>query len=62
MRPQIEPIANGEVRIVVEGKKPDWHNLVLTKSMQILVLQIIVPNGPELVMSTRATEISICDA
>ena len=23
-------VANGEVRIVVEGKKPDRHNLVLT--------------------------------
>ena len=35
MRQQIEPVANGEVRIVVEGKKPDRHNVVLTKSMYI---------------------------
>ena len=35
MRQQIEPVANGEVRIVVEGKKPDGHNVVLTKSMYI---------------------------
>ena len=26
-------VANGEVRIVVEGKKLDRHNLVLTKSI-----------------------------
>ena len=35
MRQQIEPVANGEVRIVVEVKKPDWLNVVLTKSMYI---------------------------
>ena len=35
MRQQIEPVANGEVRIVVEVKKPDRHNVVLTKSMYI---------------------------
>ena len=37
LRQQIELVANGEVRIVVEGIKPDWHNLVLTKSMFLLV-------------------------
>ena len=37
MRQQIQLVANGEVRIVVEGKKPDRHNLVLKKSMFPLV-------------------------
>ena len=37
LRQQIELVANGEVRIVVEGKKTDRHNLVLTKSMFLLV-------------------------
>ena len=37
MRRQIELVANGEVRIVVEGKIPDRHNLVLTESMFLLV-------------------------
>ena len=37
MRQQIELVANGEVKIVVEGKKPDRHNPVLTKSMFLLV-------------------------
>ena len=35
MRQHIELVANGEVRIVVEGKKPDRHNVVLAKSMYI---------------------------
>ena len=30
---QIELVANGEVRIVVKGKKPDRRDIVLTKSM-----------------------------
>ena len=33
---QTELVANGEVRIVVEGKKLDQHNLVLTKSIFLL--------------------------
>ena len=37
MRQEIELVANGEVRIVVEDKRPDRHNLVLTKSMFLLV-------------------------
>ena len=36
MRQQIEPVANGEIRIVVEGKKPDRHNLILTKYQKYL--------------------------
>ena len=37
MRKQIKLVPTGEVRIVVEGKKPDRHNLVLKKSMYVLI-------------------------
>ena len=38
MQQHIEPVANGEVRVVVESKKPDRYNLVLTKSMFLLAV------------------------